>query len=215
MKRPQSRLFALVVTLTLALTLPLGRAGQARAQTTITTDQGTITIPLPSDWVAIPTLELYLFEHRGHVGPVPPEELASFRQTRMGFQKPAEKWFTPPYLIVSLEQGRKRSPQELFMDHVLAEKDSEDATPTQGYQFLEKEQLPTKRMHYYKDTSYNPVLGKNVIEGVYTYLTSQGFLRVAWFITDDQKSDYGDTLHQACMDVKLSPELEYKPEGKK
>jgi len=209
MKPKQTVIFVLVVALALATAAP------ALAQTTITTDAGSFSIPLPSDWVAIPTLELYLFEHHGHVGPVPPEELTRFRQTRRGFQKPADKWFTPPYLIVTLEDGRKRGPQELFMDHVLAEKDSEASSSTQGYQFLEKDQLPAKRMHYYKDTSYSPVLGKNVVMGVYTYLTSRGFLRVAWFIRDDQRADYEDALHQAGMNVTLSPELEYRPEGKK
>jgi len=203
-------IFVLVLTLALAL----GSTSPAKAQTTVTTDQGSFSIPLPSDWVAIPTLELYLFEHQGHVGPVPPEELASFRQTRMGFQKPAEKWFTPPYMIVSLENGKKRSPQELFMDYVLAEKDSAGGAPAQGFKFLEKEQLPTQRMHYYKDSVFNPVLGKKVIEGVYTYLTSSGFLRAAWFLTEDQKADYESILHTAGMDITLSPELQYKPEVK-
>jgi len=51
--------------------------------------------------------------------------------------------------------------------------------------------------------------------GVYTYLTSRGFLRVAWFVGENELRAYEPTLHQSAMSVKLSPELEYVPEGKK
>lgn len=176
------------------------------------------SLTIPSGWVAIPPLELYLFEHPGRTTPVTPEELAEFRNTHMGFQRPADAWFTLPYMIVRLESGKKRGPQELFMDHVLAEKDSEagaSGTGGEGYRFLEKDHLPTKRLHYYKDISFSAAQGRKVAMGVYTYLTSRGFLRVAWFVGENELRAYEPTLHQSAMSVKLSPELEYVPEGKK
>lgn len=186
----------------------------AAAQGRFAAEDGVFTIALPSDFVRIPPLELFLFEHPGKQAPVPLEELAAFRKTRYGFQKKAETWFVPPMLIITLEQGKRRNPQELFMDHVLAERDSEAAAQgTEGHKFLEKEHLPLKRMHYYKETAYNAALGRKVVSGIYTYLTGQGFLRVAWFITEDQRAPYEAALHQAAMSVTISPEAAYKKEN--
>lgn len=196
------------------LAVTLAPAGPAQAQSGFSPDDKAFTISLPPGFVAIPALELYLFEHPGKTGPISPAELAQFRLTRMGFQYPAEKWFTPPYMIITRETGKKRTPQELFMDHVLAEKDSEAAAPAEGYRFREKEHLPTRRMHYYKDVGYSATLGRNMAMGVYTYLTSQGFLRVAWFVAEDELKNWEPILHQSAMSVKLSPDMEYKPEGK-
>jgi len=193
-----------------------GAAGAAQAQTSFSAEDGAFTVDLPSDWVRIPALELYLVEHPGPAVPVSPGDLAAFKKTHYGFQKPAEKWFTLPYCVITLESGKKRGPQELFMDHLLAEKDSQDAaSPSDpNYKFLEKEQLPMRRMHYYKDVTYSAAQGKPVAMGVYTFLTSQGFLRAAWFVGEDQRRDYEDTLHQAMLGIRLAPGLEYKPEGK-
>ncbi|WP_027192437.1 hypothetical protein [Fundidesulfovibrio putealis] len=197
------------------LALVIVLAAPAQAQQSASAPDRSFSLTIPSGWVAIPTLELYLFEHPGRTTPVTPEELAEFRNTRMGFQRPADAWFTLPYMIVRLETGKKRGPQELFMDHVLAEKDSEAGAPGEGYRFREKDHLPTKRMHYYKDVSYSAAQGRKVAMGVYTYLTSRGFLRVAWFVGENELRAYEPTLHQSAMSVKLSPELEYVPEGKK
>lgn len=197
-----------VVALVLVTALP------SPGQSGFSPEDKSFSISVPSGWVAIPALELYLFENPGRTGPVPPEEIALFRKTRMGFQKPAEQWFTTPYMIITLETGKKRGPQELFMDHVLAEKDSEAHATGNGHRFLEKDHMPTKRMHYYKDVSYSPAQGKKIAMGAYTYLTSRGFLRVAWFVDEDQLRAYESVLHQSAMSVKLSQELEYKPEGK-
>ncbi|MFZ5425512.1 MAG: hypothetical protein ACOZEN_00950 [Thermodesulfobacteriota bacterium] len=200
----------------LIVLIALLASGQAaRAQTRHSAPDGTFSISLPSDWVPIPTLELYFFENPGRKGPVPPEVLAEFRDTRMGFQMPAEKWFTLPYMIVTVEKGRKRTAKDLFMESVMAEKDSETSAPKEGYRFLEKEHLPTKRVTYYKDVSYSAAQGRNVAMGVYTYLTSQGFLRVAWFAAEDDPRATGNMLHQAAMSVTLSPQMEYRPEGRK
>lgn len=196
------------------LALVLGAALPSSGQTGFSPEDKSFSISIPPGWVTIPALELYLFENPGRTGPIPPEEMAQFRRTRMGFQKPAEKWFTTPYMIITLETGKKRGPQELFMDHVLAEKDSEAHATGDGHRFLEKDHMPTKRMHYYKDVSYSPAQGKNIAMGAYTYLTSRGFLRVAWFVDEEQLRAFESTLHQAAMSVRLSTELEYKPEGK-
>ncbi len=196
--------------------LVLALCGSASAQSSFSGDDGAFTVNLPSDWVRIPALELYLIEHPGPNGPVPPEALATFKKTHYGFQKPAEKWFTLPYCIITLETGKKRGPQELFMDHLLAEKDSQSAaSPSDpGYRFLDKEQLPMRRMHYYKEVSYSAAQGKPVVMGNYTFLTNQGFLRVAWFIGEDQRREYEDVLHQAMLGLRLAPSLEYTPEKK-
>lgn len=196
------------------LALVLGAALPSAGQTGFSPEDKSFSISIPPGWVTIPALELYLFENPGRTGPIPSEEMAQFRRTRMGFQKPAEKWFTPPYMIITLETGKKRGPQELFMDHVLAEKDSETHATGDSHRFLEKDHMPTKRMHYYKDVSYSPAQGKNIAMGAYTYLTSRGFLRVAWFVDEEQLRAFESTLHQAAMSVRLSTELEYKPEGK-
>jgi len=201
---------ALIVLIAL---LAFGQA--ASAQTRHSAPDGSFSIGLPSDWVPIPTLELYLFEHPGKSGPVPPEALAEFRNTRLGFQKPADKWFTLPYMIITVEKGRKRSPKDLFMESVMAEKDSETGAGGEGYRFLEKEHQPTKRVTYYKDVSYSAAQGRNVAMGVYTYLTSQGFLRVAWFAAENELRATENMLHQSAMSVTLSPQLEYRPEAKK
>ena len=201
--------FALWLVLLLAgLTL----APQASAQGAFTAADGAFTVALPAEFVAIPPLELYLAGHGGKSGPVAPEALAEFKKTHYGFQKPADKWFTPPYVVITLENGRKRTPQDLFMDHVMAQKDSEAAAKPgdSSYRFVEKEHLPMRRMHFYKDVAHNPVLGKPMTTGVYTFLTSQGFLRLAWFASADQLAEYENTLHQAAMSLTLSPELEYK-----
>lgn len=190
-------------------------ADPAQAQQGAGPPDRSFSLTIPSGWVAIPPLELYLFEHPGHTTPVTPEELAEFRNTHMGFQRPADAWFTLPYMIVRLETGKKRGPQELFMDHVLAEKDSEAGSGGEGYRFREKDHLPTKRLHYYKDISFSAAQGRKVAMGVYTYLTSRGFLRVAWFVGENELRSYEPTLHQSAMSVRLSPELEYVPEGKK
>ncbi|GFK95233.1 hypothetical protein NNJEOMEG_03091 [Fundidesulfovibrio magnetotacticus] len=200
-----------VVLLALACLL---RAAPSPAQTRLATPGGSFTISLPSGFVTIPPLELYLFEHRGLSGPVPPEALAEFRKTRMGFQAPAEKWFTLPYLIVSVETGRKRGPQDLFMESVMAERDSESQSSGEGHRFLEKDHQPLKRMTYYKDVAYSAAHGRKVAMGSYTWLTSQGFIRVAWFAPEDQLRAWEPQLHQAAMSVVLSPELEYRPEGR-
>lgn len=197
------------------LALLTGLAAPAKAQQSASAPDRSFSLTIPSGWVAIPPLELYLFEHPGHTGPVTPEELAEFRKTRLGFQRPADAWFTLPYMIIRLETGKKRGPQELFMDHILAEKDSEAGASSEGYRFREKDHLPTKRLHYYKDVSYSAAQGRKVAMGVYTYLTSRGFLRVAWFVGENELRAYEPTLHQSAMSVKLSPELEYVPEGKK
>ena len=206
-----NRTFAPFFVLALALSPLL--AVSAKAQTSFSLDGASFTMSLPPGFVAIPTLELYAFEHPGQSGPIKPEELALFRKTRLGFQVPAEKWFTLPYLIITLESGKKRGPQDLFMDHVMAEKDAEAQSPGEGYRFMGKEHTPTKRMHYYKDVGFSAAQGKKVAMGVYTYLTSRGFLRVAWFVGEDQLKDWEPVLHQAGMSVKLSPGLEYKPES--
>jgi hypothetical protein len=197
------------------LALLAGLAASAQAQQSASAPDKSFSLTIPSGWVTIPPLEMYLFEHPGHTGPVTPEELAEFRKTRMGFQRPADAWFTLPYMIVRLETGKKRGPQELFMDHVLAEKDSEAGSGGEGYRFLEKDHLPTKRLHYYKDISFSAAQGRKVVMGVYTYLTSRGFLRVAWFVGENELRSYEPALHQSAMSVRLSPELEYVPEGKK
>lgn len=207
-------LMALVALVALA-SIPL--AGKpAAAQIAFTGEDGAFTVDLPADWVRIPALELYLVEHPGPAGPLAPEELAAFKKTHYGFQKPADKWFTLPYCVITLESGKKRGPQELFMDHILAEQDSKAAGPGSdpAYKFLEKDQLPLQRMHYYKDVRYSPAQGKPVVMGVYTWLTRQGFLRAAWFIGEDQRREYEDVLHQAMLGLRISPGLEYKPEGK-
>ena len=204
----------LLPLLLLLAVLGLARPDSATAQSSFSPPDKAFTMSLPSGFVAIPALELYLFEHPGQSGPVTPEAMAEFKATRMGFQRPADNWFTPPYMIITREVGKKRGPQELFMDHVMAQKDSEAHSSGEGYRFLEKEHQPTKRMHYYKDTGYSPGLGKNMAMGVYTYLTSQGFLRVAWFVPEDQLKSWEQVLHQSAMSVKLAPEMEYKPEGK-
>ena len=200
-------LFVLVSSLAPTLT------GQAQAQTGFSLDGASFTISLPPGFVAIPTLELYAFEHPGQSGPIKPEELAQFRKTRLGFQVPAERWFTLPYLVITLESGKKRGPQDLFMDHVMAEKDAAAHSSGEGYRFMGKEHTPTKRMHYYKDMAFSSAQGRKVAMGVYTYLTNRGFLRVAWFVGEDQLKDWEQILHQTGMSVKLSPELEYKPES--
>jgi hypothetical protein len=174
------------------------------------------SIDVPAGFVPIPALEMYLAENPGRTGPVAPEALAAFRRTRLGFQAPADKWFTTPYLVVTLEEGKKRGPQDLFMDHVMAEKDSEAAASGSAkHDFLEKDHQPMKRMHYYKDRTFNSAIGGGVVTGVYTYLTSRGFLRVAWFATEEQARSLEQALHRAAMSVKLTPELEYKPEARK
>lgn len=190
-------------------------AASALAQQSVSPPDKSFSISIPSGWVAIPPLELYLVENPGRTGPVPHEVLAEFRKTRLGFQRPADGWFTLPYMIVRLETDKKRGPQELFMDHVLAQRDSESAAPSEGYRFLEKDHLPTKRLHYYKDVSYSAAQSRTVAMGSYTYLTSRGFLRVAWFVGESELRAYEPMLHQSAMSVKLSPELEYVPEGKK
>jgi hypothetical protein len=199
----------------LALLLFCAPAWPARAQTGFTAEDGAFSLDLPPEFVRIPTLELYLQEHPGGSGPVSPEVLSEFTKTHYGFQAPAEKWFTPPYLILILEQGKKRTAQDLFMDHVLAEKDSEAAaTPgDKTYRFLGKDYLPFKHMHYYKDVSRGKS-GPALVMGCYTFLTNRGFLRAAWFMGEDQRQQYEDDLHQAVMNLKLSPELEYKGEKK-
>ena len=201
------------LALGLALVLAQVLADYAVAQTSFSPEDRSFSMSLPPGWVAIPALELYAFEHPGQSGPIKPEEMAEFRKTRMGFQAPAEKWFTLPYLIITQESGKKRGPQDLFMDHIMAEKDAEAQSSGEGYRFLEKDHMPTKRMHYYKDVGFSSAQGKSVAMGVYTYLTSRGFLRVAWFAGEDQLKDWEQVLHQAGMSVKLSPELEYKPEA--
>lgn len=208
------RLPPLLLAILALAALGLARPDNARAQSSFSPPDKAFTIDLPPGFVAIPTLELYLFEHPGQSGPVTPEAMAEFKATRMGFQKPADNWFTPPYMIITREAGKKRGPQELFMDHVLAQKDSEAHASGEGYRFLEKDHNPMKRMHYYKDTGYSPALGRNMAMGVYTYLTSQGFLRVAWFVPEEQLKAWEQVLHQSAMSVRLSPEMEYKPEGK-
>jgi len=201
--------------LLIVLALALGVCGEALAQPRYSPPDGAFSITLPPDFVPIPALELYLFEHHGHSGPVTPQALAEFKNTRMGFQKPSEKWFTLPYVIITVEKGRKRGPQDLFMESVMAERDSEAGASQDGYHFLAKEHLPMKRVTYYKDISYSAAQGKKVAMGVYTYLTSQGFLRVAWFAGEDQLPEFERALHNAAMSVQLSPEMVYKPEGKK
>lgn len=193
----------------------LASALPCAAQTRLTTPAGSFTLSLPSGFVAIPTLELYLFERRGLGGPVAPEVLAEFRKTRMGFQQPAEKWFSLPYLIITVETGKRRGPQDLFMEGVMAERDSEMNSPGEGRRFLEKDHLPLKRVTFYKDVAFSAAQGKNVAMGAYTYLTSQGFIRLAWFAGEDQLREWEPALHQAAMSVALSPELEYHPEKKK
>lgn len=190
----------------LALLAVLLCPGPARA---FTAPDGAFTVDLPGDWVPIPTLELYLAEHPGNTGPVSPSLLADFKKQRFGFQQQAEKWFTPPYVIIALESGVSRGPQEMFMDHVLARRDAE-ASGRQGYRFLEKGQRPLQRMQYHKDMAYSPAHGKNMIMGSYTYLTSQGYLRLAWFIGEDQRAEFEETLHQAALGLKLAPGMEYK-----
>lgn len=207
------RVMALLACTFLALLL---LSGTARAQTAFSAEDGAFSVNLPSDWVRIPALELYLVEHPGRTAPVPPEELVAFKKTHYGFQKPAEKWFTLPYCIITLESGKKRGPQELFMDHLLAERDSQAAAPPSdpNYRFLEKEQLPMRRMHYYKDVTYSAAQGKPVVMGTYTFLTNQGFLRAAWFIGEDQRREYEDALHQGMLGLRLAPSLEYTSEKK-
>jgi hypothetical protein len=209
--------FGLPAALALVAILAIQAAwvAPAQAQQSASAPDKSFSLTIPSGWVAIPPLELYLFEHPGRTAPVTPEELAEFRKTRLGFQRPADAWFTLPYMIVRLETDKKRGPQELFMDHILAEKDSEAGSGGEGYRFREKDHLPTKRLHYYKDVSFSAAQGRKVAMGVYTYLTSRGFLRVAWFVGENELRAYEPSLHQSAMSVKLSPELEYVPEGKK
>lgn len=197
---------ALLVLAALAVLRP------APALADFTAPDGSFSISLPGDFVSIPALELYTAGRGGKAGPVTPEAMAQFKKTHFGFQKPADKWFTPPYVIITIETGRKRTPQDLFMDHVLSQKDSESAaSPSdKSYRFLEKEHLPLKRMHYYKDVAHNQAMGKPVAMGVYTYLTTRGFLRVAWFCPADQLAEWEPVLHEAAMSLTLSPELEYK-----
>lgn len=198
------------------MALMLLLVSRAHAQSSVSGEGGAFTVNLPSDWVRIPALELYLVEHPGPSGPVSPEVLAAFKKTHYGFQKPAEKWFTLPYCVITLETGKKRNPQELFMDHLLAERDSQAAAPSgdPGYRFLEKEQQPMSRMHYYKDVTYSAAQGRPVVMGAYTFLTNQGFLRAAWFVGEDQRREYEDVLHQAMLGLRISPALEYTPEKK-
>ena len=198
----------LLACLALAALLP---QGPVAAQSRFASEDGAYSLDLPSGFVRIPPPELFLFEHPGKSGPVPMEELATFRRTHAGFQKKAETWFTPPLLLVTRESGKRRTPKDLFMDHVLAERDRENAAPS-GTRFLEKEHFPTKRVHYYKETGYNRALGRQVVSGVYTYLTSDGFLRLTWYLTEDQRADYEEALHQAAMSLTLSPEATYKTE---
>ena len=199
----------------LALALVAATCAQAPAQSRQGPPDNAFSIDIPSEWVPIPALELYLFEHPGQSGPVTPEEMARLRNTRLGFQAPSEKWFTLPYIIVTLESGRKRTPQDLFMESVMAEKDSEAQARGNGHRFREKDHQPLRRMTYYKDVGYSAAQGRNVAMGVYTYLTSQGFLRVSWYAGEKELRYWEKALHAAAMSVALSPRLEYKPEGAK
>ncbi len=187
----------------------------AQAQNRQGPPDGSFSIALPGGWTPIPALELYLFEHPGQSGPVAPEELARLRNTRLGFQAPADMWFTLRYIIISLETGRKRGPQDLFMESVMAERDSGAQASGSGHRFREKEHQPLKRLAYYKDVAYSAAQGRNVAMGVYTYLTSQGFLRVCWYVGETELRYWENALHAAAMSVTLSPGLEYKPEGRK
>lgn len=190
----------------------LGAAAPAVAQTRTGAPDGSFSFTPPPGFVAIPPLELYLFENQGRQTPVTPEELAEFRRTHLGFQQPAEKWFTPPYLIIRMETDRKRTPQDLFMESVMAEKDSAAGAGSGGHRFLEKEHLPTRRLAYYKDVGFSPAQGKKMGMGIYTYLTARGFLRLAWFVAEEDMRAWEPLLHQSAMSVTLSPEAEYRPE---
>ena len=195
----------------LAVYLALAAGHPALAQNNFTADDGAFSLSLPQEFVQIPALEMYLRQHPGGSSPVAPEALAEFGKTHYGFPAPADKWFTPPSLIITLEQGKKRTAQELFMDHVLAESDSEKAAGTDSrHRFLTKEYLPLKRMHHYTDVSRDSTLGVDLVTGHYTYLTSRGFLRISWFMPQDQREQYEKELHQAAMNLKLSPDLQYQ-----
>ncbi|MFP5239175.1 MAG: hypothetical protein ACLGQW_05020 [Acidobacteriota bacterium] len=197
----------------LALLSLLAASQPARAAEPLASaDDGSYSLNLPGDFVRIPPLELFLFEHPGKQAPVPYEELAAFRRTHAGFQKKADTWFVTPFMLITRESGKKRTPQELFMDHVLAERDHEHAAPP-GSAFLEKEHFPTRRMHYYKEAGFNRALGRQVVSATYTWLTSDGFLRLTWYITEDHRPLYEEALHQAALSLALSPQAAYKKEN--
>ncbi|WP_243439290.1 hypothetical protein [Fundidesulfovibrio soli] len=199
-----SALFALLAL----LAAPAGHPARAAEPLTAAED-GSYSLNLPADFVRIPPLELFLFKHPSKQAPVPHEELAAFRRTHAGFQKKAETWFATPFMLITRESGKKRTPQELFMDHVLAERDRENASPS-GAVFLEKEYFPTRRMHYYKEAGFNRTLGGQVVSATYTWLTADGFLRLTWYITGEQRPLYEEALHQAALSLALSPQAAHK-----
>ncbi len=184
---------------------------QALAQTRVSAPDGSWSLTLPSDWVRIPALELYLREHPGASGPLSPEDFARFKTSRDAFQRQAEGWFVLPWLLVSLDDKR-RTTQDLFMDHVLAERDHESDADRNGARFLDKEHEPGKRMHHYSTSGYDPVAGRRVRTTVYTFLTARGFLRLTWRVGEEQYPALEDAVRRASQSLTLSPQLQYQQE---